>query len=54
MVAVKHVGCILIVMIQVLFLMVEILVKQVLDKWWNFSVPIAHKTVMGNPRGKTK
>jgi hypothetical protein len=54
MVAVKHVGFMLIVMIQVLFLMVEIMVKEVLGKWWDFYMSSAPKTVMGNPLGNTK
>jgi hypothetical protein len=41
-------------MIEVLFLVVQIMGKEVLGKWWNFYTSNAHKTVMGNPLGKTK
>lgn len=41
-------------MMQVVVLMVKIMVKEVLGKWWNFYMSSAHKTVMGNLLGKTK
>jgi hypothetical protein len=51
---VKDVALILIVMIQVLFIMVHIMGKEVLGKWWNFYVSRPQKTVMINPLGKAK